>query len=113
MQNGETDTIKSLPIETVIKLKKPFQLPDGKTLESLDVDLSKLNLGDLHNLEMEYAALFPGVTPTNGIFMTDSKYQSLVLARINGIIYDNIRGLNAIDAFNVSNRMARFLAESA
>lgn len=104
-QNGESDTI--------VKLKKPLPLPDGRLLEKMDVDLTKLNLGDLHNLEMEYAALFPGTSPTNGIFMTDSKYQALVIARINNIVYDNIRGLNAVDAFNVSNRMARFLAESA
>lgn len=98
---------------TLVKLKKPLQMPDGRTLESLDVDVSKLNLGDLHNLEMEYSALFPGVSPTNGIYMTDAKYQSLIIARVNGMVYDNIRGLNAIDAFNVANRMARFLAESA
>lgn len=104
-KNGESNTL--------VKLKKPLQLPDGRAIESIDVDVSKLNLGDLHNLEMEFNALFPGTTPTNGIYMTDSKYQSLVIARINGIVYDNIRGLNAVDAFNVSNRMGRFLAESA
>jgi hypothetical protein len=62
---------------------------------------------------MEYAALFPDVRPTNGIYMTDSKYMALIVARINGIVYDNIRGLNAIDAFKVSNRVASFLTESA
>jgi hypothetical protein len=62
---------------------------------------------------MEYAALFPGINPTNGIFMIDSKYQSLIVSRLNGIVYDNIRGLSALDAFNVSNRMARFLTEAA
>jgi hypothetical protein len=103
-QNGES--------ETLVKLKKPLQV-EGRAVEGLDIDVSKLTLGDLHNLEMEYAALFPGVTPTNGIYMTDSKYQSLVIARINGIVYDNLRGLNAVDAFKVSNRMGRFLAESA
>jgi hypothetical protein len=102
-QNGES--------ETLVKLKKPLQV-EGRAVEGLDIDVSKLTLGDLHNLEMEYAALFPGTTPTNGIYMTDSKYQSLVIARINGIVYDNLRGLNAVDAFNVSNRLGRFLAES-
>jgi hypothetical protein len=99
--------------ETLIKLKKPLPMPDGRVIEELNVDISKLNLGDLHNLEMEYTALFPGVGPTNGIYMTDSKYLALIVARINGIVYDNIRGLNAVDAFKVSNRVARFLAESA
>ena len=104
-QNGESVTL--------IKLKKPLQMPDGRTVEALDIDLTKLELGDLHNLEMEFASLFPNTAPTNGIFMTNSKYQALVIARINGMVYDNLRRLNAVDAFNVSNRMARFLAESA
>lgn len=109
-KNGE---VKAAAADTLVKLKKPLTLPDGRVLETLDVDVSKLSLGDLHNLEMEYGAIFPGATPTNGIYMTDSKYMSLVVSRINGIIYDNMVGLNAVDAFNVSNRLARFLAESA
>jgi hypothetical protein len=101
------------PVETKVKLRTPLKTPDGRVFEELDVDLDKLTLGDLHNLEMEYAALFPGITPTNGVFMTDSKYQSLVIARINGLIYDQLRALGVRDAFNVSNRMGRFLSEIA
>jgi hypothetical protein len=103
--NGEKDT--------TVKLNKPLKLPDGREFAELNVDIDKLTLGDLHNLEMEYGALFPNTTPTNGIYMTDSKYQSLVIARINGIVYDNLRQLSARDAFNVTNRMGRFLAETA
>src|ERR1700757_641658 len=99
--------------DTKVKLKKPLKLPDGKVIEELDVDIDKLTMGDLHNLEIEYAALFPNATPTNGIYMTDAKYQSLVIARINGIVYDNLRGLGARDTFTVANRMGRFLAETA
>jgi len=107
-QNGE---IKKEDLDTKVKLKNALRLPDGKVFDELDVNVDKLTLGDLHSLEIEYAALFPGVSPTNGIFMTDSKYQSLVIARINGIVYDNLRALGARDAFNVANRMGRFLAE--
>jgi hypothetical protein len=99
--------------DTMVKLKKPLKLPDGRVIEALDVDVDKLTLGDLHNLEMEFAALFPGISPTNGVFITDSKYQSLMIARINGLIYDNLRAVAAKDSFNVSNRMGRFLAETA
>jgi hypothetical protein len=99
--------------EILVKLNVPLKLPDGRILEELSVDIDKLNMGDLHNLEMEYAAIFPGATPTNGVYMTDSKYQSLVLARINGIVYDNLRSLGAKDTFKVSNRLGRFLADIA
>lgn len=109
-KNGE---VKAPAIDTVVKLKKPLTLPDGRIFEELSVDLDKLTLGDLHSLEVEYAALFPGISPTNGVFMTDSKYQALVIARVNGIIYDQLRPLGARDSFNVSNRMGRFLAELA
>jgi hypothetical protein len=99
--------------DTKIKLKTPLKLPDGRVMEELDVNIDKLTMGDLHNLELEYAALFPNITPTNGIYMTDAKYQSLIIARINGVVYDNLRGLSARDTFNVANRMGRFLAETA
>jgi hypothetical protein len=104
-ENGEKDT--------KVKLKIPLKLPDGRIFEELDIDIDKLTMGDLHNLEMEYAAVFPGATPTNGIYMTDSKYQALVLARINGLVYDNLKSLNARDTFKASNRLGRFLADIA
>jgi len=110
LKNGEVK--KPEDVSPVVKLKHPLKLPDGKVFEELSVDLDKLTLGDLHTLEVEYAALFPGISPTNGVFMTDSKYQALVIARVNGIVYDHLRALGARDAFNVAGRMGRFLAES-
>jgi hypothetical protein len=97
--------------EIKVKLKVPLKLPDGRIFDVLDVDIDKLSMGDLHNLEMEYDTLFPNMRPTNGVFMTDSKYQALVIARINGLVYDNLRTLSARDTFNVTNRLGRFLAE--
>ena len=108
-KNGETVEEKT-PESTMVKLFKPLKLPDGRVFEELDIDVDKLNMGDLHNLEMEYAAVFPTATPTNGIFMTDAKYQALIIARINGVIYDQLKGLGVKDSWNLTNRIGRFLA---
>jgi hypothetical protein len=113
MENGEPEAKVKAELSTKVKLKNPLRLPDGRVLEELDVDIDKLNMGDLHNLEMEYAAIFPNATPTNVIYMTDAKYQALVIARINGVIYDNLRSISARDTFTVANRMGRFLADTA
>jgi hypothetical protein len=111
MENGETKAVaaSAAEVSTMVPLFKPLRLPDGRVFEEMDINVDKLNLGDLHNLEMEYAAVFPGAMPTNGIYMTDTKYQALLIARINGIIYDNMRGLGVRDSFNLSNRLGRFL----
>jgi hypothetical protein len=111
-KNGEPKAEVKEELSTKVKLKTPLKMPDGKVLDELDVDIDKLTMGDLHRLEMEYAAIFPNVTPTNGIYMTDSKYQALVIARINGLVYDNLARLSARDTFQVANRMGRFLAET-
>jgi hypothetical protein len=111
-ENGETK-VKKIAESTMVPLFRPLKLPDGRVFEELDVDVDKLNMGDLHNLEMEYAAVFPTATPTNGIFMTDAKYQALMIARINGVIYDSLKGLGAKDTWNLSNRIGRFLTVPA
>jgi hypothetical protein len=111
-ENGEHKVdvnVKKAEESSMVKLIKPLKLADGRVFEELDVDVDKLTMGDLHNLEMEYAAVFPTATPTNGIFMTDAKYHALLVARINGIIYDNMKNLGARDTFNLSNRIGRFL----
>lgn len=95
--------------EFMVRLSTPLILPSGEVKEELSVDMDELSWADLHSLEIEYGALFPTATPTNGIYFTDTKYQAMVIARINGMIYDNIVKLKARDAFNLSNRLGRFL----
>lgn len=106
-KNGEVDK------DTIVKLRKPLTLPSGEIKTELSVDVDQLDWQALHNLEMEYNALFPGTAPTNGIFFTDTKYQAMMIARINGMIYDQIVKISARDALNLSNRLGRFLGEIA
>jgi len=101
MQNGE---------KAVYKLQKPWSLPDGRSLEEVSIDIDKLNSGDMDSLELEYAAIFQGANPANGIFLTDSKYQMMIIARINGTVYDNTRSIGARDRLLMLREFMRFLA---
>lgn len=98
--NGDT--------ETTVKLLRPLKTIEGQ-METISIDIDQLTMESLHNLEAEYQALWPNTMPTNGIYLTDTKYQSLMIARINGITYDILKQLGARDTFNISNRLGRFL----
>lgn len=96
--------------DSVVKLRKPISFPDGKTIESISIDVDKLSWQDLHNLEMEYAAVFPNQVPTNGIYVTDTKYQALMIARLNGLIYDQMAPqIRGRDAITLTQRLGLFL----
>lgn len=95
--------------ETKVKLIHPLTLTDGTQLTELSIDVDELDMDALHNIELEYAALYPSAMPTNGIYITDTKYQALMLARVNKLPYDVLKRLKARDTLNVNMRMSRFL----
>lgn len=110
--NGE---VKKEEIDPIVKLRQPLNRMSGEALTELSVDIDKLGLHaeDLHNVEAEYTALFPNVSPTNGIYMTDSKYQLMLIGRANKLRYEEISKLGARDTISVTMRFSRFLAEPA
>jgi hypothetical protein len=119
MENGETKTevVAAPAVASVVgKLDKPYQLRkaitlnDGRVVSELSLDVDKLDMSDFHSLEMEYGAIWPGASPTNGIFMTDQKYQAMMIARINGMNYDQVSKVRGVDAVMLYREFSSFLA---
>jgi hypothetical protein len=110
-KNGEVK--KEEAIDPIVKLRRPINRMSGEPLTELTVDIDELDAEALHNIEAEYVALFPSLSPTNGIYMTDSKYQLMVIGRANKLRYEEISKLHARDTVNVTMRFSRFLAEPA
>lgn len=102
-------------VDPIVKLRKPLNRLTGEPLTELTVDIdgAGLDAEALHNIEAEYAAVFPNITPTNGIYMTDSKYQLMCVGRANKLRYEEISKLGARDTITVTMRFSRFLAEPA
>jgi hypothetical protein len=117
MENGEIKTedvavpaIANRSTEIPYKLRKALTLNDGKVVNELSLDVDKLTMSDFHSLEMEYSMIWPGSSPTNGIFMTDQKYQAMMIARINGMNYDQLARVRGVDAVMLYREFSSFLA---
>jgi len=97
----------------IVKLSHPINRMTGETVTELSIDPEEIDAEILHNIELEYAAVFPNVSPTNGIFITDSKYQLMLIGRINKMRYEEISKVKAKDALQLTLRLNRFLAVPA
>lgn len=101
---------KEEEVDPIVKLSHPINRMTGEAVTELSVDPIDIDAEQLHNIELEFADTFPNISPTNGIYITDSKYQLMLIGRINKMRYEEISKIKARDAIAVTLRLNRFLA---
>lgn len=87
-----------------IKLKKPI-VKDGKTIDSINLDLDSLSGNDMIKVERE--ARLRGDLSPNPLFSSEGL--SIVAARASGLIPEDVIGLGAPDFVEVTNTVRNFL----
>jgi hypothetical protein len=94
-----------------VRLSRPINI-NGKVVKELFVDVKNpppgFDWGTLHQLELEYPAVFPDY-PVPNVFIGDAKYRAMIIARLNGLHYDDLKGISPFDGLTLDNELGRFL----
>jgi hypothetical protein len=93
--------------ELVHKLKTPLA-SGGKTFESLNLDFDKLKARGFKAVAVQFRAL---VKEFVAIPWTDERYQLMCVARLNGLIYEDLDELGGADTVAVMGAARNFFVE--
>jgi hypothetical protein len=95
----------------MVRLTHPISV-NGMRVEELSVNIqsppSGFTWGTLHELELEYPAVFPDY-PVPVVYIGDAKYRAMIIARLNGLHYDDLKLLSPFDGLMLDNELGRFL----
>jgi hypothetical protein len=90
-------------------LHTPLVLKNGKTITELSTDFDKLKARDLKAIGKQFRAITKEFVV---IPWTDERFQLMAVARVNGMITDDLDELGGRDAVAVMNAAITFFGEA-
>lgn len=104
---GEVPTTE-LSVNGLYKLSPPLKLANGKIIEQLDLDLDKLKGKGIKAVAAQFRQVVKEFT---AVPWADERYQLIAVARLNGIIYEDLDELGGKDTVFVMRNALDFFGE--
>ena len=92
----------------IYKLETPLTLAGGKTIETLNLDFKKLKAKAWIAVDKQFTDQEKKFV---ALFWTDSRYRLMVVAKLNGLIYEDLLELDGGDFVSVSEAVKDFFTD--